>query len=99
MYALYVSRTFQQSFASLVTGTSGSHQRVKPEFLLDMIIVVPTQRIMKRFSEAARPLLDRVAANIAESQTLAGIRDTLLPKLLSGEIRVKDAESFVGRVV
>ena len=95
VYALYVSRTFQQSFASLVTGTSGSHQRVKPEFLLDMVIVVPTQRIMKRFSEAARPLLDRVAANIAESQTLAGIRDTLLPKLLSGQIRINNAERLL----
>ncbi len=34
-----------------------------------------------------------------ESRTLAALRDTLLPKLISGELRVKDAEKFVGTTV
>ena len=41
------------------------------------------------------PLIDQKIANGVQSRTLAGIRDALLPKLLSGEIRVKDAERFV----
>jgi type I restriction enzyme S subunit len=35
---------------------------------------------------------------IIEENTLAGLRDTLLPKLISGELRIKDAERFVGEV-
>jgi type I restriction enzyme S subunit len=38
---------------------------------------------------------DRIIASIHESRTLAAIRDALLPKLLSGEIRIKNAEKFV----
>ena len=34
-----------------------------------------------------------------ESRTLAALRDTLLPKLISGELRIKDAERIVGRAV
>ena len=36
--------------------------------------------------------------HLAESRTLAALRDTLLPKLITGELRVKDAERFIGRV-
>jgi len=44
-----------------------------------------------------RPSVDRIIAAIHESRTLAALRDTLLPKLISGELRVKDAEKFIGR--
>jgi type I restriction enzyme S subunit len=42
------------------------------------------------------PWFDMIAANSRESETLAALRDLLLPKLMSGEIRVKDAEKAVG---
>jgi len=41
---------------------------------------------------------DNALANLHQSHTLAALRDTLLPKLISGELRVKDAERFVGSV-
>lgn len=44
------------------------------------------------------PKLARVIANIHGSRTLAALRDTLLPKLISGELRVKDAARFVDSV-
>ncbi|MFQ5744952.1 MAG: restriction endonuclease subunit S [Acidobacteriota bacterium] len=49
------------------------------------------------FDERVRPFLAHILANLRESRTLSAIRDALLPKLLSGEIRVKDAEAFLGR--
>jgi type I restriction enzyme S subunit len=52
---------------------------------------------MERFSELVRPLMDRIAANRSESCTLAALRDTLLPKLMSGEICVRDAERIIGK--
>jgi type I restriction enzyme S subunit len=52
--------------------------------------------VAKAYEEKARPLYDRVLANQEENTTLAALRDLLLPKLLSGEIRIKDAEKVVG---
>ena len=49
-------------------------------------------------AEAAGPLYDCLTLNVRQSETLAAIRDVLLPKLLSGEIRVKTAETMVGDV-
>jgi len=42
-------------------------------------------------------LSSRVSRLADESRTLAALRDTLLPKLISGELRIKDAEKFIGR--
>lgn len=47
----------------------------------------PTAEIAKRFEEVARPLRNRMEENLRESHTLAAVRDTLLPKLLSGKLR------------
>jgi len=92
LYSLYLSSGFMEDFASRVTGTSGSHQRVKPDDLLSMVVVLPPGPLRRAFNDRTGPLLRRVSANRQESLTLATIRDTLLPKLLSGEVRVQDAE-------
>lgn len=52
--------------------------------------------LRQSFDEMVTPLRKRIAANSDESATLAALRDLLLPKLMSGEIRVKDAEKAVG---
>jgi len=49
--------------------------------------------------ERIQRLLQRQAVASVESRTLASLRDTLLPKLISGELRVPDAERIVGRAV
>ena len=51
-------------------------------------IVVPDESAMKIFDSLARPLYNRIVSNERESRTLAALRDTLLPKLISGELRV-----------
>ena len=55
-------------------------------------VVGPTLDIMAAFDRQARTLYDRIVVNVRESSTLATLRDTLLPKLLSGELRVKDVD-------
>jgi type I restriction enzyme S subunit len=55
-------------------------------------VVRPDDKVLGRFSLAVRPLLAKIADNEQESRTLADLRDALLPKLISGELRVKDAE-------
>jgi type I restriction enzyme, S subunit len=63
-------------------------------------IVAPCIELLRTFERLVEPMLKRVITNTSESMTLAALRDALLPKLISGELRVKDAEQFVaaGRV-
>ncbi|RFT15123.1 MAG: Type I restriction-modification system, specificity subunit S [Candidatus Saccharicenans subterraneus] len=58
-------------------------------------VLHPTNKLAKRFGENVAPFLEKLASSLNESRTLAAIRDTLLPKLISGELRVKDAELFL----
>jgi type I restriction enzyme S subunit len=79
----------------MVTGTSGSHQRVPLEALMRLPLVLPPARCARAFKGLAEPLHVRALACRRESRTLAALRDTLLPKLISGEVRVGDAERFL----
>ena len=60
-------------------------------------IVLPNAEVTVRFNAIAGPLFERLVSNERESRTLAALRDTLLPKLISGELRVSDADRIVGR--
>ncbi len=61
--------------------------------------VVPSGRVIECFDKLVEPQVAQLFALKHESSTLAALRDTLLPKLISGELRVKDAEEFIGRAV
>ena len=61
-------------------------------------VVVPTQEILDVFSAATTPLYEEVVANKQQARVLAKIRDALLPKLISGEIRIPDAEKMLEEV-
>lgn len=58
-------------------------------------VASPPADVLGTFEELVRPFFDLILANLRESQTLAALRDLLLPKLLSGEIRVPEAEEMV----
>lgn len=60
-------------------------------------VTLPPKRVAAAFSGLMEPFVARIVAGIHESHTLAALRDTLLPKLISGELRVKDAERFMER--
>ena len=61
-------------------------------------ICLPSERGARAFQSLIQPLFNRIDANIHEARTLAQTRDLLLPKLMSGEIRLKDAEKSVEAV-
>jgi type I restriction enzyme S subunit len=92
LYGLFTSSDFSEVFTSLVTGTSGSHQRVKPDYLLAMEVIIPPREAIRRYTEFAKPLHERIALNLKECRTLAALRDTLLPELLSGRLHVPPSE-------
>jgi type I restriction enzyme S subunit len=58
-------------------------------------MAIPSDAVSERFGKYVRPMLEKIEANIPESQYLSNLRDTLLPKLISGELRIKDAEKFL----
>jgi len=60
-------------------------------------VVLPPKKVAARFSELASALVGRINANIYQSHTLAALRDSLLPKLLSGELQVSDAKRIARR--
>ena len=57
--------------------------------------VAPSIAVMHAFDRVSRPMYLKVVEHERESRTLAAVRDALLPKLVSGELRVNDAERFV----
>jgi type I restriction enzyme S subunit len=93
VFCLATSTPFNSSMRQLVTGTSNSHQRVKPDYLAAIVAVVPPREITAAFASIAGPLLRRVLENRSIAQSLAQLRDTLLPRLISGKLRLPDAES------
>jgi type I restriction enzyme S subunit len=68
-----------------MTGTSG-RQRVPSECFNNFWLAVPPLDIARRFDELTAPLMAKIKANSTESRILATLRDTLLPKLLSGQL-------------
>ncbi|TSE27281.1 hypothetical protein Tsedi_00111 [Tepidimonas sediminis] len=58
-------------------------------------VVLPPEPVAEAMTQLVQPSVERIIAAIHESRTLAQLRDTLLPKLISGELRVKDAEAFL----
>jgi type I restriction enzyme S subunit len=58
--------------------------------------VVPSQPVMHAFDRVSRPLYQKVVEQERESCNLAALRDALLPRLISGELRVGDAEPVAG---
>jgi type I restriction enzyme S subunit len=62
------------------------------------MIVVPPSDLLRSFSDAATAMGRRREQTITESASLAAARDALLPKLISGELRVKEADRFLAKV-
>jgi type I restriction enzyme S subunit len=67
--------------------------------LAGISMVAPAAPLVEKFEKQVAPSLQRVRAGLLETRTLAALRDALLPRLISGELRVKDEEKFVARAV
>ena len=86
-YRLARSDGFRVFAIQSMTGSSG-RQRVPAESLSHYLLAAPPEQLAKRFGSSVQPLFARASAAARESRTLAALRDTLLPKLISGELRV-----------
>ncbi|HNT77769.1 MAG TPA: restriction endonuclease subunit S [Anaerolineae bacterium] len=90
LYELMKSDIIQQGIHERLTGSTGSRQRAKPDDVAAMRVIVPNSELIEIFSDIAGQFHERMLACARESRTLAALRDTLLPKLISGELRVPE---------
>ena len=90
-YCLARSVGFREFAIQNMSGTSG-RQRVPAAALAAFSMVAPPVRLAAQFGEAAGLFLDRASRAGRQSRTLAALRDTLLPRVMSGEIRLAEAE-------
>lgn len=88
LYCTLRSDKYRNVLVGLVTGTSKSHQRVRPHALAATTLIMPSSEVLAKFSRVAAPWLMQTLKLQSMSQGLANLRDTLLPKLISGELRV-----------
>ncbi len=89
LYCLMKSRNVVESFAMSATGTSGSHQRIRPEYILEVETPKPDEQMLSFFNEISFPMMEKVKKNKSQILTLQKLHKSLLPKLFSGEISVK----------
>ena len=69
----------------------GAYPAVRPDVVAGLPCVIPDGAVMKAFHESAVVLLAKVSENRMQAQTLSTLRDTLLPRLISGQLRLPDA--------
>lgn len=95
IYCMLTSSVFSGMVEGLVTGTSGSHQRVRPDHVANIEVVIPPNEVMRAFGQVAATLFARMLFNREQLRILANLRDTLLPRLISGKLRIPEAEAIV----
>ena len=91
LYCQFQQTAFREKLTQDASGTSNSHQRVRPDDVLNRPVIVPTAPIRIVFAGIADPLFALMSENQDEAARLATMRDYLLPKLLSGDVHVETA--------
>ena len=81
--------SFRQHVIQSMVGSSG-RQRVQNGCFNDYKIAVPSGEVMNRFADIVSPSFKKLTQNTKESRSLTKLRDTLLPKLISGELSLSD---------
>ena len=82
---------FYNKIMSIVNGATGSHQRFHPKDTLNFIFAYDME-VAKEYNNIVKPIITKILKNQQEIIHLSTLRDTLLPKLMSGEIDVNEVE-------
>jgi len=68
--------------------TGGAQQHINKEIVNNSDILIPDEKIMNKYLQRIGPFLEKISVNCFETKALSQIRDALLPRLMSGKIRV-----------
>jgi len=83
-------------FRRIAAGKATTMGHIQRHHLTDAKLAVPPDPLLRAMNIHLGPMIEGLWKRDVESRTLAALRDTLLPKLISGELRVKDAERIIG---
>lgn len=98
-YLLAREHNFREHAIRSMTGTSG-RQRAQADVIAAYPMASPNSPLLwKRLGDVLQSIFDRIGLNAEESRSLAKARDLLLPKLISGEIHLHDAERTAGKIL
>lgn len=92
IYSLIDSIPFFNHLCSHTTGSTNSRQRATPKTTLEFSFLLPPDSVIEEFCHIVTPMYDLITSNIVENQSLAKTRDSLLPRLMSGELDVSDLD-------
>lgn len=88
LYSVIDSNSFSDFMCSHVTGSTGSRQRATPSDTLSYELILPSGDELAEFQSLVSPMYAQIRINAIENDRLKRLRDSLLPKLMSGEIDV-----------
>ena len=92
LYSVIDSASFSDFMCSHVTGSTGSRQRTTPSDTLAFELVLPNAEEIAEYQGVVSPMFEQIKCNAIENDRLKRLRDSLLPKLMSGEIDVSDIQ-------
>ena len=92
VYSILDSVPFFNYLCAHTTGSTNSRQRATPKATLDFSFQLPPDNIIEDFCQLVTPMYDLITSNIVENQSLAQTRDSLLPRLMSGELNVSELD-------
>ena len=93
VYSIIDDPMFSAFLCAHTTGSTNSRQRATPSVTLTYPVPIPSNDVIDKFCATVSPMYDLIGANTLENQKLAKTRDSLLPKLMSGELDVSGIES------
>jgi type I restriction enzyme S subunit len=86
----YWTKEHLERFQRIAAAKATTMGHIRRRDLAAAMTLVPPESVLRKMDEVMAPLLERFIHNRLESRTLAELRDTLLPKLISGELRVPE---------
>lgn len=89
LYCFLKSSPVTQELAGASGGTSGSHQRVNPADIFNLTVLKPSMNKITNFDNITSDFWSKIQLNLNQIQILIQQRDTLLPRLMTGEISLK----------
>ena len=92
LYSVIDSSSFSDFMCSHVTGSTGSRQRTTPSDTLAFELILPTAEEIAEYQGIVSPMFEQIKCNAIENDELKRLRDSLLPKLMSGEIDVSSIQ-------
>ncbi|MBZ0223052.1 MAG: restriction endonuclease subunit S [Dokdonella sp.] len=95
-FYFFATRHHLSDFRAIAAGKATTMGHIQRKHLTEARIAVAPPESMEKFDAVIASQFDQLVSNAQQSRSLAQLRDTLLPKLISGELRIPDAERVVG---